>query len=76
MNGTRRQSIAKARGMLEEAKEILETASGEERDFYDAMPENMKSGDKGEQAENAASKLEEAIESLDTIIGDLQEVAE
>jgi hypothetical protein len=76
MNAQRRKEIAKARGFLEEAKAIIETAASEERDYYDNMPESFQNGEKGEKASEAADKLEEIDSSLDEAIGSLTDLEE
>jgi hypothetical protein len=74
MNASRRKSLDTAMDLInkiksdfEEAKGILETASEEEREYYDNMPEGLQSGDKGSDADQAASGLEEAFQSLDEL---------
>lgn len=81
MNKNRRAEIAKAMGMIEEAKAklaeaaaILTAAGEEEREYHDNMPEGLKSGEKGEVAEAAANALEEAGQSLEEVAGTLDEV--
>lgn len=64
MNKARRRDIERAAELIEQAKAILETAEGEEREYFDAMPENMQGGDKGQKAETAADALQEAVDSL------------
>ena len=72
MNRSRRKDLGRAIDLLsriksdfEEAKGIVEQAASGERDYYDNMPENMQSGDKGSDADNAATQLEEVVQSLE-----------
>jgi hypothetical protein len=76
MNAARRKDLEKARGMIEEAKAILEQTAEGEREYYDNMPESMQSGDKGEKADVAASALEEAVEECDGILEKIETAAE
>lgn len=76
MNNERRKEIDKARALLEEAKEILDQCASDERDYYDNMPENMQSGEKGQKAEEAADALEEASGEIDNILGNLDTATE
>lgn len=76
MNAARRKEIEKARGLIEEAKQILEQAQSEEDDYYGNMPENMQQGDKGQKAEQAASELQEAVDSLDGVLGNIETATE
>lgn len=57
--------LAAAREQYEAAKELIEQAKDEERDYYENMPESLQQGDRGQQADNAATLLEEAFEALD-----------
>ena len=65
MNNTRRKQIDEAISKLDEAREIIVVIAEEERDYYDNMPENMQSGEKGERADEVASSLEEIESTMD-----------
>jgi hypothetical protein len=72
MNAARRKELAKAQDLIEKIKsdfealvDIIEAVAPEEREFYDNMPENMQSGDKGTAAENSATLLEEVQYALE-----------
>jgi division protein CdvB (Snf7/Vps24/ESCRT-III family) len=74
MNAARRKELGQAIDLIvkiasdfEELKRIVDDAATEERDYYDNMPENMQSGDKGTTADDAASVLEE----VNSIISDV-----
>lgn len=71
MNKGRREEVNKAIGLLEEAVAILDTIAGDEREYYDNMPENMQSGDKGMTADEAASSLETARDSTQEALTEL-----
>lgn len=73
MNAARRKELDKARALIEEAKGIIEAAQGEEREYFDNMPESMQSGEKGEKASTAADSLEEAANECDSIIEKIEE---
>jgi hypothetical protein len=68
MNAKRRKEITKAQALIEEAKGILETCQSDEQEYYDNMPENMQSGEKGQNAENAAGALQSAVENLEEAV--------
>lgn len=51
----------------DDIKSQIEEVGQEERDYHDNMPENMQSGEKGEQAQEAASALEEAASEMDEL---------
>lgn len=65
MNKERRAEIEKATTLIEQAKDILESAGQDERDYFDNMPESFQSGERGQRADEAATALEEAITLLD-----------
>lgn len=74
MNKERRKQLAKALELLlevspklDEAKGIIEQAGTDEREYVDAMSDNLKAGDKGQQAELAADNLDEVKRSLDDL---------
>ncbi len=73
MNAARRKELEKARVLIAEARDIISTAAEEERDYYDNMPENMQSGDKGNRADEAATALEEVDGELDELLGKIEE---
>lgn len=72
MNKARRKEIDKAVALIQEAKDILESTAEEEQEYYDNMPENMQSGEKGERAQSAAESLQEAVGNLDEAINNLE----
>lgn len=76
MNAERRKEIDKARHLIVEAKEILEQAEGDEREYFDNMPESFQSGEKGQAAEAAADALQEGIDSLDAVLENLDTATE
>jgi hypothetical protein len=76
MNEARRKDIAKAVGLIEEAKSILEQARGDEYDYFDNMPESFQSGEKGERASEAADALQEAVDACDEIVGTCERAVE
>jgi flagellar biosynthesis chaperone FliJ len=88
VNKDRRKEIDKAivalesiKGAMDEAKSLVESCASEEREYYDNMNENLQQGDKGSQADNAATQLEEVSSSLeefdiDDLIGKLSDAKE
>jgi len=73
MNKERRKQLSKAIDLLAEARDIIETAAAEERDYYDNMPESLQSGDKGQRADEVASSLEEMDSALDDLTSQLSD---
>jgi hypothetical protein len=73
MNKERRKKIERAIALLQEiaprwdeVKSIAEETGNEEREYYDNMAENLQGSDKGQQADNAATQLEEVANEIDT----------
>lgn len=85
MNKDRRKSIQKISEKLESLKgeaealwaeietiqEEIESVRDEEQEYFDAMPESLQGGDRGQAAEEAVTNLDTAKEALD----DIEEVA-
>lgn len=67
MNNYRRKQIAEAIGKIEEAIAILETVSGEEREYYDNLSENFQNSERGEKASETADTLDEALQSAEEL---------
>lgn len=66
MNDTRRKLINEAIDKIEAALTDLQQARDEERDYFDNMPENMQSGEKGEKAQEDADTLETACDEIES----------
>lgn len=76
MNAHRRKEIVR---LLEAAQNLSSDIAGladEEREYYDNMPEAFQSGEKGDQADAAATALEEAASAVDEIVNYLEEAAQ
>jgi hypothetical protein len=73
MNKARRKQIDKAIAILteispkwDEVREICQLEGEGERGYYDGMADNLKGGEKGERADNAATQLEEVHNEIDS----------
>lgn len=64
MNNKRRGVLAAAMGKLDEAKSMVESALDEEQECFDNMPESLQESERGE-------RLQEAVETLERVIGDI-----
>lgn len=69
MNKARREAISKVIDKIEEAKWDLDIIKDEEQEAYDNMPEGLQNSEKGET-------MSEGLETLDSIIYNLEEAAE
>jgi hypothetical protein len=68
MNKERRAELQKAADLLSEAKDLIQLASEDERDYYDNMPEALQGGDKGTRADEVASELEDIASEIDDLM--------
>lgn len=73
MNKKRQQIIDQLTSELTDIQSRLETVRDEEREYYDAMPENIQAGEKGERALTAAEALESAYEQVTEALTSLDE---
>jgi hypothetical protein len=76
MNNKRRSEIRRARAMIIEAKEIIESCVSEEEDYRDAMPENMRDGEKAQRVDDDIENLGMAVESLEAADQSLEGIVE
>ena len=67
MNKQRRKDLDDALKLISDARNIVENARDEEQEYFDNMPESFQFGDKGQDAEAAASNLDEAVNAFDEI---------
>jgi len=59
---------------VEQPKFDTETIRDEEQEYFDAMPEGLQAGEKGQTAEEAISQLTEAYDALDEAEGYLADL--
>lgn len=64
-NTSRADRLGEAEGMVEEAKGIVEELKDEVQGWFDNLPEQFQSGDKGQELEQCVSELETIYENLD-----------
>lgn len=76
MNNTRRKQIQGIIDKLEELKSDIEILKDEEQEAFDNLPEGIQASERGEAMETAAYNLDEAYESLDSVIDSLTESIE
>ena len=58
---------------LEEVKNDIESIKDEEEAAYDNLPESFQEGEKGTLMQDAMDLMDDAIDGVDTIIGELNE---
>lgn len=76
MNKHRRKELDEIITELENLKGRIESASDEEREYYDNMPENLQDSEKGQAADMAADALMTAIDTCDEVISSIEEAKE
>ena len=76
MNNQRRKEIQAVLDELAALRSRVEDLQSEEQDYFDNMPENLQQSERGEKAEQAASRLEDALTAFDEIEEALNEAAE
>lgn len=76
MNDERRKELKKAAALIEEAKDIIESAASDERDYFDNMPESLQQSDRGTRAEEVADDLDEVASDLEGLIDRINDAQE
>lgn len=76
MNKDRRARIEKIKEALEELRGQIEDLQSEEQEAFDAMPESLQQGDRGQASEAAADALQSAYDSADEAISQLEAASE
>lgn len=78
MNNQRRKDIRKAIELmneavaaLENAKSILETASEEEREAYENLPESIQYGERGSKMYENCDTIDNVVDSIDTQVSEI-----
>lgn len=75
MNAARRKEIIKAINMLADARQMIGTAADEERDYFDAMPESLQGGERGQRADEVADLLTDLADRILEIEGEIEDAA-
>lgn len=72
MNKDRRKRLTEITEQLELLKGQLESLRDEEQDAFDAMPESLQGGERGQAMESAVSSMEEVADALDEVVSNIQ----
>ena len=73
MNNIRRKAIQEIMDKLEDLKCDIESLRDEEQEAFDNLPEGIQASERGEAMESAAYNLDEAYESIESVIESLEE---
>jgi hypothetical protein len=71
MNAERRTKIATADMLLDAVLAIIESVKEDEQTAYDALPESIQAGSKGEAMNDGIAEIEECFDELDNARGTL-----
>ena len=74
MNKDRRNKISNIIKEIEQIKEKLQEVLNEEEMVFDNMPENLQCSTRGEESEVSIDCMNEAVDSLDSAIEQLEEI--
>lgn len=76
MNKNRRAMLEEVIEKLSEAKTMLEDIKDEEQEAYENMPESLQGSERGEAMSDNIYKMDDAWESIDTAMNNLQEIVD
>lgn len=76
MNRERRSKISDIMERLDAIQTELEEIRNEEQEAFDNMPESIQGSERGENMENGIDTMSECIDSLLTVVEQLEEVSE
>lgn len=68
MNNERRARLRKIRDDLTELRDRVDAIETEERDAYEALPDSLQAGDRGQKMEGNAECLSEAVGYVDEAV--------
>ena len=71
MDKPTKELLKKAMGMLEDAKNIVSSASDEATATYEDMSEKQQESEKGQAADSLANSLQEMDDNIDNVISEL-----
>ena len=73
MNAERRRTIQKQIDLLANAKAELEAVRDDEEAAFEGLPENFQMGERGDAMQEAIQSLETAIDQIDEVISAAEE---
>lgn len=76
MNKERRKELEKALGLLNQAKEIVESCQQQEQEGYENLNEGLQASERGQKLETNADNLQCAVDEFDTVIEYINEAME
>lgn len=73
MNKERRDRLDRAVGLLSEARGLIEDVEIGEQDAFDAMPESLQTGERGDRMQEVIYALREAVAAIEGVETELEE---
>ena len=74
MNKQRRKDIEKATALLEQAREIIDTAQEEAQESYDNLPESIQESERGNAMYDNIDTLQTASDNISDALDTLEEI--
>ena len=75
MNKTRRTALRKLAIKLKEINYELENICADEEDYFDNIPENLKSGERANESEEAIGLMQDTSIMLEDVIINIEDLA-
>ena len=76
MNKARRKQIEEVISKLEGIRDEIQYISEDEMEAYDALPESLQDGERGQQIYDNANDIEYQSSMVDDVISELQDIIE
>lgn len=67
------EMLDKALSLLQDARDIIEDVSGEERDKFDNATEGLQATERFQAMEENADTMDELVDTIDGIIGEIED---
>ncbi len=76
MNKERRKQIEEVISKLEDIRDEIQYISEDEMEAYDALPESLQDGERGQQIYDNANDIEYQSSMVEDVISELQDIIE
>ena len=70
------EELRNALSTMQELHSTLESLRDEEQEAFDNLPEGLQQADRGQSMEAIASALDDAVDTLSSALGDIDNVAD
>lgn len=76
MNAARRKTLAELKERLEAIHSELTTVAEQEQEAFDAMPEGLQQGERGQKVEEMAGNLSTLADDLENVTSQISDAME